>query len=86
MNKKYGIDRGTRGIIIKQINDVETQLGVKILAYNLIRKCIREEVPTRIVVVANQCAEGTSMRWAPYLLNLFLDDYKDAHDLGIEFH
>jgi hypothetical protein len=26
------------------------------------------------------------MRWEPYLLNLFLDDYKDAQDLGTEFH
>jgi hypothetical protein len=26
------------------------------------------------------------MIWAPYLLNFFLDDYKDAHDLGTEFH
>jgi hypothetical protein len=24
--------------------------------------------------------------WAPYLLNLFLYDCKDAQDLGIEFH
>jgi hypothetical protein len=24
--------------------------------------------------------------WAPYLLNLFLDDYKDVEDLRIEFH
>jgi hypothetical protein len=24
--------------------------------------------------------------WAPYLLNLFLDDCKDAQDLGTKFH
>jgi hypothetical protein len=24
--------------------------------------------------------------WAPYLLNLFLDDCKDVKDLGTEFH
>jgi hypothetical protein len=26
------------------------------------------------------------MNWEPYLLNLFLDDWKDLQDLGIEFH
>jgi hypothetical protein len=35
MKKKYGTDRGTRGIIIKRINDVATQLGAKILACKL---------------------------------------------------
>jgi hypothetical protein len=86
MKKKYGTDRGTRGIIIKRINDTATQLGTKILACKLLRKCHREEVPAGVVAVAAQCAEGTSMSWASYLLNLFLDDCKDAQDLGTEFH
>jgi hypothetical protein len=82
MKKKYGTDRGTRGIIIKRINDATTQLGTKILACKLLRKCRREEVPAGVVAVATQCAEGTTVSWAPYLLNLFLDDCKDAQDLG----
>jgi hypothetical protein len=86
MKKNYGTDRGTKGIIIKRINDATTQLGAKILACNLLRKFHREEVPVRVIVVAAQCAEGTSMSWAPYLLNLFLADCKDAQDLGTEFH
>jgi hypothetical protein len=52
----------------------------------MLRKCRREEVPAGVVVVATQCIEGTSMSWAPYLLNLFLEDCKDVQDLGIEFH
>jgi hypothetical protein len=82
MKKKYGTNRGTRGIIIKRINDVATQLGAKILACKMLRKCCREEVPAGVVAVAAQCAEGTTVSWAPYLLNLFLDDCKDAQDLG----
>jgi hypothetical protein len=78
MNKKYGTNMGTRGIIIKRINDATTQLGAKILACKMLRKCRREEVPSRVVTVAAQCAEGTTVSWAPYHLNLFLDDYKDA--------
>jgi hypothetical protein len=33
-----------------------------------------------------QFAEGTILSCAPYLLNLFLEDCKDAQDLGKEFH
>jgi hypothetical protein len=63
MKKKYGTAKGTRGIIIiKRINNAATQLGVKILAWKLLRKCRREEVPARVIVVAAQCTEGTSMR------------------------
>jgi hypothetical protein len=78
MKKKYGTDRGTRGIIIKRINDSATQLGTKILAYKLLRKFCKEEVLAGVVTVAYQCAEGTTVSWEPYLLNLFLDDCKDA--------
>jgi hypothetical protein len=44
MNNKYGTDRGTRGIIIKWINNVMTQLGAKILACKLLRKCHKDKV------------------------------------------
>jgi hypothetical protein len=86
MKKKYGTARGTRGIIIKWINNAATQLGAKILACKLLRKCRKEEVPAGVIAVAAQCAEGTSMSWVPYLLNLFQEDCKDAQDLGTEFH
>jgi hypothetical protein len=61
-------------------------LGTKILACKLLRKCRREEVSAGVVAVAAQCAEGTTVSWAPYLLKLFLDDCKDAQDLGTKFH
>jgi hypothetical protein len=61
MKKKYGTDRGTRGIIIKRINDAATQLGVKFLAWKMLRKYRREEVPAGDFAVADQCAKGTSM-------------------------
>jgi hypothetical protein len=86
IKKKYGTARGTRGIIIKQINNVATQLGAKILACKLLRKCRREEVPVGVIAVTAQCAEDTSMSWAPYLLNLFQEDCKDVQYLGTEFH
>jgi hypothetical protein len=51
MKKKYGTDKGTRGIIIKRINDYATQLGVKMLSGKMLRKCRREEVPAGVVAV-----------------------------------
>jgi lambda repressor-like predicted transcriptional regulator len=53
MKKKYGIARETRGIIIKQINNATTQLGMKILASKLLRKCRREEIPAGVIAIAS---------------------------------
>jgi hypothetical protein len=86
MKKKYGIARGTRGIIIKWIKNAVTQLGKNILACKLLRKCHKDEVPSGVIVVVAQCKEGTSVSWAPYLLNLFQVDWKDAEYLGTKFH
>jgi hypothetical protein len=86
MKKKYGTARGTRGIIIKWINNEATQLGANILSRKLLRKFRKDEVPVRVIEVADQCAEGTFVRWVPYLLNLFQVDCKDTQDLGTEFH
>jgi hypothetical protein len=77
MKNKYGTVRGTRGIIMKWINKPETQLGANILACKLLRKCRKDEVPAGVIAVAAQCAEGTFVRWASYLLNLFQMDYRD---------
>jgi hypothetical protein len=86
MNKTYGTERGSCRIIIKSINDVATQMATKLMPCKLLRKCCKEEVPAWVVAATTQCANGTMLSWAPYLLNLFLDDCKDAQDLGIEFH
>jgi hypothetical protein len=61
MKKKYGTDKGTRGIIIKRINDAATQMAAKILAYKLPRKCHREEVSAGVITVAAECTEGISV-------------------------
>jgi hypothetical protein len=86
MKNKYGTDRGTRGIIIKRINDVVTQLGENILACKLLRKCHKYEALAGVIAVAAQCAEGTFMSWVPYMSILFQIEYKDAQKLGTKFH
>jgi hypothetical protein len=85
MKKKYGIERGSHKTIIKRISDAVTRMDTKIMACKLLRKCRKEEVTVGVVTVA-KCVEGTTLSWAPYLLNLFLDDCKDTRDLGTEFH
>jgi hypothetical protein len=42
--------------------------------------------PTGVIEEVAQCAKGILLSWAPYILTLFLEDCKDAHDLGSEFH
>jgi hypothetical protein len=59
-----------------------TRITTKIIACKLLRKCRKEEVPFGVVVAVAQCAEGTTLNWAPYLLNLFLDNCKDAAGFG----
>jgi hypothetical protein len=48
----------------------------------LICKCCKEEVLIGVIVATVQCANDTTLSWVPYLLNLFLDDYKDVQELG----
>ena len=61
MKKKYGTDKGTRGIIIKRINDVATQMGANILAYKLLIKFRREKLPAGVVTFVAQCIERTTV-------------------------
>jgi hypothetical protein len=66
----------------RRISDIATRMATKIMACKFLRKCRKEEVSVGVVAAAAQCVEGTTLSWAPYLLNLFLDDCKDAQDLG----
>jgi hypothetical protein len=77
MKKTYGIERGSREIIIKRISDATKRMATKIMACKL-RKFRKEEVPARVITAAAKCAEGTILNWAVYLLKLFLEDCKDA--------
>jgi len=56
------------------------------LACKLLWKCTKDQVPTWVIVVAEKCVEGTTMSWAPFLLNQFLLDCAEAQDKEMEFH
>jgi hypothetical protein len=61
-------------------------IGRKDLSLQTAKKMPQRRSTAGVIVVATQCAEGTSMSWAPYLSNLFQVDYKDMQDAGTEFH
>jgi len=78
MKKKYRTERGSHIIIIKRISDPATKMATKIKACKLLRKFLKEEVLVRVFPAIAQCVEGTTLSWAPYFLNLFLEDCKDV--------
>jgi hypothetical protein len=82
MKKKNEKERGSCRIIIKRISDATTRMTTKLMACKLLHKCHKEEVHVGVVAAPTQCINGTILSWAPYLLNLFLDNCKDTQDLG----
>jgi hypothetical protein len=83
---QFDTSRGSRGLIIKEINDDVMRFTNKLIVCKLLRKCRREESPAGVIAVATQCAKGMMFNWAQYLLNQFLLDCRDAQDNGTEFH
>jgi len=86
IKRKYGNDRGSKGMTIRQINELTTKFSTKLMECKLLRKCHKEEAPTRLIEAFAQCIKGSLLSWDPYLLNLILGDCKDAQDLGSKFH
>jgi len=86
MKKTYMMERGSHRIIIKRINDKATRIATKLMLCKFLHKFCKEEVPVGVVIVIDQCENDTMLGWAPYLLNLFIDECKDMQDLGTKFH
>ena len=75
---QFGTSWGNRGIVLKDINDNVTRFTNNIMACKQLRKCRKQEAPASIITVVVQCAKGVMFSWAPYLLNQFLIDCRDA--------
>jgi hypothetical protein len=78
VKEKFATYRGSRGMIIKNINGLDTKFVTKLMACKLHRRCRKEEAPVGVVTATTQCAKGTILSWVLYLLNLFLEDCKDV--------
>jgi hypothetical protein len=74
------MSRGNMGILLKDINGNVTRFSSNLMDCKLLRKCRKEEAPTRVIVVV------VMFSWASYLLNQFFIDCRDAQDNGTDFH
>ena len=43
-------------------------------------------MPTLVIRIAANCAEGYSYNWATYIAKEFLEDVCDVHEKGRPFH
>jgi hypothetical protein len=86
MKEKFDTFRGKRGLDVKRINDKEVRFTTQVLAYKLLHKCRRDEVPTTVISEAEKCKEGVQMNWVTFLVNQFLQDCTEAQEKGAEFH
>jgi hypothetical protein len=59
IKEKYGMETGSKGITISDINDLATRIVTRMLGYKLMCKCRKEEVLTGVVAVVAQCAKGS---------------------------
>ena len=58
---------------------------MELLTCKWVRKCRSYEVPTPIVSIAANCAEGYSYKWEEYIAREFLEDVRDAQEKGRPF-
>lgn len=68
------------------INDDNIKFVTQLMACKFLRKCHKDKCPTVAVKEAEMCVTGVKMRWAPFLLNQFIIDYKEVQIKGNEFH
>jgi hypothetical protein len=59
---------------------------MQVLAYKLLHKCRKDEVPVVVIAATEKCSEGVQMNWATFLVNQFLTDYIEAQEKGTKFH
>lgn len=58
MKKKYKLEKKKRGYTISNIKDKGVRVATHLLARKVMRKFHRDEVPTPVVALEKQCAEG----------------------------
>jgi hypothetical protein len=86
MTKKFHTIIWVHGLDVPSIYDPTIRFVTQALAYKLLRKCRKDEVPTGVIVAVEKCVEGVSMRWAPFLLNQFLINCVKTQDRGMKFY
>jgi hypothetical protein len=75
MKKEHGLD-------ISSISDPIVKFETQALACKLLRKCIKYQVPTKVIETVEQCAEGVQINSETFLLNQFLTEWEEVQDKG----
>jgi hypothetical protein len=57
---------------VKKIKDDNVRFMMQVLAYKLLRKFHKDEVPAAVIAAIEKCVEGVQMNWATFLVNPFL--------------
>ena len=83
--EKYQTTRGTRYIVIRQINDDTIKFFANLMTCKLLRKCKKDQCFASVLKVVEICVVGVQMSWEPFLLNQFILDCQEAQQRGIEF-
>jgi len=86
MKKKYKLAKKKRGYAISSINDKAVRVVTQMLVGKVMCKCRAEEVPTSMVALAKQCAEGVQFNWSKFLCKEFLENFYKAQEQGKMFH
>jgi len=86
MKKKYSYKKKQRGYAISSIQDEGMCIATQLLAGKLIRKCCSDEVPTMVIALAEQSAEGVQFNTVQFLYEEFLTICKEAQEHGNTFH
>jgi hypothetical protein len=61
VKEKFETFIGKRGLDVKSINDKNVRFVTQVLAYKILRKCFKDEVPTAVITVVEKFVEGVQM-------------------------
>jgi hypothetical protein len=83
---KYDTNRGEHNLDVEIINDDIFRFSMQVLAYKLLRKFHKDQVPIGVIATVVKCVAGVQMNWVKFLVNQLLMDSKEAQDKGTKFH
>ena len=86
MKELFGLTKGKRGYHTSAIRENHIRFAVELLACKVMRKCRPTEVPSPVIRISMNYAEGYSYNWAEYIVKEFLEDVQDAQEKGRPFH
>lgn len=80
MKNKFELVKELHGYSIMSITDPMVKIATQILFGKFMRKCHVEKVPTPVISLVAQCAEGVQFNWLHYLCSKLLANCHEAQD------